>query len=77
MSWIGTRSLEVPPNHGFELLERAGFDVELPLEIGAHLAFHLVDLSKGEHALADNAPGLVGVGVIADDLGSNHECRDE
>ena len=74
MSWVGTRTLEIPPNHGLEFLECAGLDVELPLEVGTHLALHLIDLPKGEHALPDNAPGLVGIRVIADDLGSNHEC---
>ena len=38
---------------------------------------HLVDLLKGEHALADDAQRLVGVCVITDDLGSNHECGNE
>jgi hypothetical protein len=77
MSWVGARTFEIPPNHGLELLEGAGLNVELPLEVGTHLTLHLIDLPKGEHALTDNAPGLVGVGIIAYDLGSNHECRDE
>ena len=77
MSRIGSWSLEVPPNHRFELLDCAGLDIEQPLEIGAYLVLHPVDLPKSERALADDAPGLVGVGVIADDLGSNHECGDE
>ena len=77
MSRIGTRTLEVPPNHRFELLERARLDVELPLQVGAHLALHLVDFPKGEHTLADYTPRLVGVCVIADDLGSNHKRGDE
>jgi hypothetical protein len=48
----------------------------LPLQIETHLSFHVVDLPKGEHALTDNTPGLVGVGFIADDLGSmNKEMR--
>jgi hypothetical protein len=44
------------------------------------LAFHLVDVPKGECALADNAPRLVGVGVIADDLGKaemKRRCPEE
>ena len=61
MSWVGAgaRSLKIPLNHGFKLLEGTGFRTELPLEARAHLALHLVDLLKGEDPLADNAPGLV------------------
>ena len=77
MSWVGSWTLEIPVNHRLEFLERTGLDVELPLEVGIHFAFHLVDLPKSKHALTDNAPGLVGVGVIAYDLGSNHKRRDE
>ena len=74
MSWVRTRTLEIPPNHGLEFLERARLDIELPLQVRAHLALHLINLPEGKHSLTDNAPGLVGVGIIADDLGSNHEC---
>jgi len=77
MSRVGTWIFEILPNHGLELLERAGLDVELPFEAGAHLAFHLVNLPKGKHFLANNTPGFVGVSIIADVLGSNRECRDE
>ena len=38
---------------------------------------HLIDLPQGKHSLTNNTPGLVGVGVITDDLGSNHEGKDE
>jgi hypothetical protein len=75
--WIGTRSLEVLPDHRLEFLEGAGLNVQLPLKVGAHLPLHLVDLPQSEHTLTNDAPGLVRVGVIADDLGSNHERRDE
>jgi hypothetical protein len=77
MSRVGTWTFEIPPNHGLEFLERAGLDVELPLQVGTHLALHLVNLPKGKHTLTNDAPGLVGISIIADDLGSNHECRDE
>jgi hypothetical protein len=77
VSRIGTRSLEVLPNHGLELLERARLHVQLPLEVRTHLPLHLVDLPERKHPLTDDAPGLVGVGVIAYDLGSNHESRNE
>ena len=52
---------------------RLRLEIELALEIAAHLALHLVDLAEGEHALAHDAPGFVGVGVVTDDLGGNHE----
>jgi hypothetical protein len=41
---VGTWTFEILPNHGLELLECAGLNVELPFKVGAHLAFHLVDL---------------------------------
>jgi hypothetical protein len=72
--WVRTRSLEVLLDHRFELLKSARFNVELPLQIGAHLSFHLVDLPESEHSLTNDTPGLVGISVIADDLGCNHEC---
>jgi hypothetical protein len=50
---------------GFEL---SSLDVENPLEVRAHLSLHLVDLFEGVEVLADNAPRLVGVGVVADYL---------
>ena len=77
VSWVGTWTLEIPPNHGLEFLECAGLDVKLPLKVGAHLTLHLVDLPKGKHALTNDTPGLVRVSIIADNLGSNHKCRDE
>jgi hypothetical protein len=77
MSRVGTWTFEILPNHGLELLECAGLNIELPFQVGAHLAFHLVDLPKGKHTLTDDAPRLVRVSIIADDLGGNHECRDE
>jgi hypothetical protein len=52
-------------------------DVEYPFEVTAHLAFHLVHLLEREEALPDDALRLVGVRVIADDLGGDHESRDK
>jgi len=74
---VGTGPLEVLTNHRFKFLEGARLDIELPLKVGTHLSFHLVNLPKGKHTLTNNTPGLVGVSIIADDLGSNHKCRDE
>ena len=54
-----------------------GFTHSVCFEILAHLALHLVDLPELEHALADDRPGLVGVGVVADHLGGDHEGTDE
>jgi hypothetical protein len=56
-------------------VEVLGLDVEVPLEVATHLVFPLVELVEGEHALADNAPGLVG-GVAAHDLGGDHRRQD-
>lgn len=47
-----------------------GIDVELSLQVGVHLALHLVDLPECKHSLTDDAPGSVGVCVIADELRS-------
>lgn len=74
---IWSRPLEVPADHSLELLQRARFNVELPIQVVAHLALHLVDLPQRKHTLTNDTPGFVRVGVIADDLGSNHERRDE
>ena len=38
-----------------------------------HLTLHLIDLPELEHALANDRPGLVRVGVITDYLGGGHE----
>ena len=62
---------------GLELAELLGVNVEQPLQVAAHLALHLVYLAEGEHALADDGPGLVRVGVVADDLARDHEGGDE
>ena len=39
------------PDGLFELGECLGCDVELPLQVRAHLALHLVDLPESEHTL--------------------------
>lgn len=46
---VGSRSLEVPMNHRFELLEYAGLDIKLSHQIGTHLTFHPVNPSKAIH----------------------------
>jgi uncharacterized protein YcfJ len=56
-------------------VEVLGLDIEAPLEVSACLVLTQVDLAEDEHAIANDAPGLVG-GVVADDLGGNHRCQD-
>jgi hypothetical protein len=43
--------------------EHRGINVELPLQIRAHLLFHLIDLPESKHALARDTPRLVGIDV--------------
>jgi hypothetical protein len=79
MSWYGppARAGEDGGDLGGELVEDGAVDVELPVEVRAHLALYLVDLAEREHALADDGPGLVRVRVVADDLGRDHERGQE
>lgn len=42
--------------------------VEHPLQATAHLALHLVDLPGRKHPPADDAPVLVGVSIVVNDL---------
>jgi hypothetical protein len=51
-----------------ESYELCGLDVENPFEIRAHLALHLVDLLEGVQVLANDAPRLVRVSIVANDL---------
>ena len=74
---IRAEALEVAAYLRLELLERVGLDVQLPLQVRAHLALHLVDLPEGEHTLADDRPRLIRIGVVADHLGSDHERRNK
>ena len=46
--------------------------LQLPVQIAAHYAFHLIDLAEGEHAWRDDAPALVRLGIIADAFRSVH-----
>ena len=39
VSWIRTWTPEIPPNHALKFLERAWFDVELPLKARTHLGW--------------------------------------
>ena len=77
MCRVESESLEILTSHRFELLGCARLDIQLPLKVGTHIPFHLVDLPKRKHTLADNTPGHVGIWVIADDLGGDHKCRGE
>ena len=39
---------EIPLNPHFKFFEGGWFDVEVSLQVGAHLTFHLVDLPQSE-----------------------------
>ena len=54
------RAIDVAADLLFRLLQRAGRNFELPLDVRAHLLLHRVDFPW--------PTGLVGVGVVADDL---------
>ena len=77
VNWVGPGPGKVLAHHLLEHGERLRLDVQLPVEVLAHLALHLVHLAQLEHPLPDDAPALVGVGVVADDLGGEHEGGDE
>jgi hypothetical protein len=59
---------EISLDHGFKVGEDGVVDGEFPFEIATHFALHLVDLAEAEHALSDDTPRLVGVGIVTDDL---------
>jgi hypothetical protein len=61
-------------NAGLKVAQRRGVDVELPLQVGAHLPFHLVDLPERKHALSNDTPRLVRIRIVTYDLGSEHKC---
>jgi len=54
--WIRPRSGEIMLNAGLKVAQRRGVDVELPLQVGAHLPFHLIDLPERKHALSNDTP---------------------
>ena len=74
---VGSGASKVLADHVLELLEGTRLNVQLPVEILAHLVLHLVDLPELKHALAGDRPGLVRVGVIADHFGRDHERRNK
>jgi hypothetical protein len=65
---IGTWTSKIVFDHGFEVAKNRIINGKLPLEVRTHLALHLVDVAKVEHALSDDGPRLVAVCVIADDF---------
>ena len=69
--------LEILPYHLLEIGKDWVVDGQLPVQIGAHLPLHLVDLPQRKHALSDDAPGLVGICVITHHLGRNHIGRNK
>jgi hypothetical protein len=57
-----------------KIMSHRRIDVELPLQVGVDLSFHLVDSAEHKHALTEDTPRLVGIRVIASDLRGEHEC---
>jgi hypothetical protein len=56
MSQVGTWTFEILLNNGLKLLECTGLNIELPIQVGAYLLFHLVDLPRGKRTLTDDTP---------------------
>jgi hypothetical protein len=54
--WVGTGSGEVLLDASLKVTQHRWIDVELPVEVGTYLAFHLVDFPECEDALTDNTP---------------------
>jgi len=52
-------------------------DVQFPIQVSTHLPFHLVDFAEAENILSNDTPGLVRVGIVTDNFGSDHERRNE
>jgi hypothetical protein len=77
MTGIWAWTFEVPFDLLLKLVQCCRSDVELPLQVTTRLALHLVNLTECEHALADNRPRLVRVGVITHHLGGEHERGDK
>ena len=68
MGRVWSRTPEAVLDHGLKISKNGIIDGEVPFEVSTHLAFHLVDLAKVEHALGDDQPGLVAVGIVAHDF---------
>jgi hypothetical protein len=56
---VRPRTGEIVAYAALKVAQRGRVDVQLPLQVGAHLPLHLVDLPQRKHALANYAPGLV------------------
>ena len=50
MCQVGSQSLEILTNCGFELFECARLNIQLPLKLGAHLLMDLVERAEA-HAM--------------------------
>jgi hypothetical protein len=51
-AWAGKITLDTV----LKVAQHQGINVELPLQVGAHLSFHLIDLPKSEHSLPHKQP---------------------
>ena len=65
---IQTGASEIAAHLRLKVAQYGGIYVQLPLQVTTHLALHLVNLPQSEHTLANNAPRLVGIGVVANNL---------
>jgi len=73
---IGTGASEIAAHLRLKVAQCRGINVQLPLQVTTHLTYHLINL-QGEHTLANDAPRLVGICIVADNLGGDHECGDK
>jgi len=74
--WVRSRSGEILLDAMCKIVECGGINIEPPLQVGAHLTSHLVDLLECKHALANDTPRLVGISIVADYLGE-HKSRNK
>jgi hypothetical protein len=70
---VNTREGEGGGGRGRQGKARQGEAFNCHLRYKHILPLYLVDLLESKHALAEYAPGLVGVHVVADYLGGQHK----
>ena len=74
---IRTGASEIAAHLRLKVAQYGGVYVQLPLQVTTHLALHLVNLPQGEYTLANDAPRLVGVSIVANNLGDGHKHGNE
>jgi hypothetical protein len=65
---MGTTAGKIALDTILKVVQRQGINVELPLQVGAHLLFHLIDLPKSKHCLPHDTSQFVRIGVVAKNL---------